>query len=153
MAQLSGSLIVDDGTIKNRHVSNNSADIIAAQKVEHVYKAFTNFDLPIGGTPSAREEIVFVASGAGTILGFHAVCDDTGTSADVSFDLKKNGTTTLTGAINITNADSDGEVKDGTLSGTSFVADDIFSIALTTSSTTGMTGPFAWAEFEEDAPA
>lgn len=153
MSQLTGTLIVDDGVIKNRHISNQSADIIAAQKVEHIYKMGTNFDLAIAATPVAREEIVWVASGEGTILGFHALCNDTGTSADVDFDLKKNGTTCLSAAINVTNSDSDGAVKDGTLSVTSFVADDIFSIQLSTTTTTGMQGPFAWAEFEEDAPA
>lgn len=131
--------------------SINSSTKIDADKLQHLYKASTNFALAIGATPANYEEMVFVASTAGTIRGFHATLNDTGTSTDIDFQCKKNGTTVLSGDVNFTHSDADGAVKDGTLSVTSFVADDIISIQCTVTSSTGAQGPFAWVELEENA--
>lgn len=124
---------------------------IDADKLEHLYKVGTNFDLAIGGTPAAREEIVFVASGSATIRGFHCLLNDTGTTTDVDFDLKINGVSALSAVVNVTNADSDRAVKDGALTTTELVADDVVSIELATTTTTGAQGPFAWVEIDEGA--
>ncbi|MCA9052977.1 MAG: hypothetical protein KDA75_04025 [Planctomycetaceae bacterium] len=137
------------GFLTSEHVSDQTD--IDADKLEHLYKPGTNFDLAIGGTPATREELVWVASTSGTIRSFHCLLADTGTSTDCTFDLKKNGTTCLSGTVQITHSDSDGAVKDGTLSVTSFEADDRISISLTATSTTGAQGPFAWVEVQETA--
>lgn len=149
MARMNGTLVIDEGAIENRHVSNSTT--LDADKMQHIQRCGTGFDLAIGGTPAAREEIVFVATTAGTVRGFHALLNDTGTSTSVTFDLKKNGTTMLSSVITITHSTSDKAVQDGTLSGTSFVADDILSIALAVSSSTGAQGPYAWVAIEENA--
>lgn len=145
-----GTLTLPTGCITDDTISNTAA--IASAKLQHVYKCGTNFDLAVGGTPATREETVFVASGAGTIRGFHFMLTDTGTSTSIAWDLKKNGTTVLSGTGSSTHSDTDGQVKDGTLSVTTFVADDRFTIVMTVSSATGAVGPFAWGEFEEAAP-
>ena len=147
MARFSGTLTMDSGSILDATIS--SATRIDADKMQHVYKPGTGFALAIGGTPAAREEIVFVADQSGTIRSFHALCNATGSAASVTFDLKKNGTTCLSSVITITNAQTSGQTYDGTLSVTTFAAGDIFSIALAVSSSTGMTGPYAWAAIEE----
>lgn len=152
MAQFTGTIQHDDGSIKNRHYSNQAADILDADKVQHVYKAGTCLGFAVGATPTTREEIIWVADGAGTIRGFHCLLNDTGTSTDVDFDLQKNGTTVLSAVATVTHSESDGEVVDGTLSVTTFVAGDIFSIAMTVNSSTGAQGPYAWADLEENAP-
>jgi len=145
-----GTLTLPTGIVTDDAVSNTAA--LDADKLQHVYKAGSNFDLAVGGTPVTREETVFVASTAGTIRGFHFTLTDTGTSTSIAWDLKKNGTTVLTGTGSSTHSDTDRQVKDGTLSVTTFVADDHFTIVMTVTSATGAVGPFAWAEFEESAP-
>jgi len=145
-----GTLTLATGSVLNEAISSSTE--IDADKLQHVYKAGTNFDLPIGSTPAAREEIVFVASQTGTIRGFSALLNDTGTSTDVDFDLKVNGSTVLTGVVNITNSDSDGSVQAGSISSAALAADDIVSISLAVTSSTGAQGPFAWVDIEESAP-
>jgi hypothetical protein len=104
----------------------------------------------IGGTPTTREEIVYVASQAGTVRGFAALLNETGTSSSITFDLKKNGVTMLSSVVTITNATADRAVTAGTLSVTSFAADDVLSISMAVSSSTGAQGPFAFIELEEN---
>ncbi len=144
-----GNIVIDSGEIKNASVSSTVGDEIDADKLQHVYQAGTNFGIAIGSAPSAKHEIVHVASYAGTIRGFHAVLNDTGSSTSVTFDLKKNGTTVLSSPITITHSIADKAVQDGTLSSTTFAADDIISIDLAVSSSTGAQGPYAFAVLEE----
>ncbi len=148
MARLSGTLSLDAGSIIESNISSSTR--IDADKMQHVYKPWTNFATAIGSAPSTREEMVFVATQTGTIRGFHAVCNDTGSSSSMTFDLKKNGTTCLSSVITITDSTTDKQTQDGTLSVTSFVAGDILSIAITVSSSTGVQGAFAWADVEEN---
>ena len=148
MARLIGSLQLDAGSVEDQHISSSTK--IDADKAQHLYRAWTNFALAIGATPVAREEIVHVCEVAGTIRQFGALCNDTGTSASVTFDLKKNGATVLSSVVTITNATADKAVVDGTLSSTTVAVGDILSIALAVSSSTGMQGPFAWCTIEEN---
>lgn len=143
-----GQFVLDAGSVTNEMISSSTA--IDNDKLQHYEQRGTNFGFVIGGTPTAREEIVFVAPAAGSVrtTGFHACLNDTGTSTDVTFDLKKNGTTMLSGTINITHGDADKAVKDGTLSVTSFVADDIISISMAVVASTGAQGPYAWVDLE-----
>lgn len=142
-----GTLTLPTGQVEDEHVSNSTE--IDADKLQHLHKAGTNFDLAVGGTPATREETVFVASAAGAVRGFHATLTDTGTTTAIAFDLKKNGTTVLSGTVDFTHGDSDREVKSGTVTGVAFAAGDHFTIAMTVTSSTGALGPFAWAEFDE----
>lgn len=144
-----GTIQMPSGAITNDNISGDSGAEIDADKLQHVYKPGTNFDLAIGGTPATREEIVFVASTAGTIRAFHALLNDTGTSTSVSFDLKVNGSSVLSATVDITHSTSDRDVVDGTISSPSLAVGDVVSIAMTATSTTGAQGPFAWAEIEE----
>lgn len=152
MARITGSINLDAGTVENRHVAEDAA--IDASKVKHSYSPGTGFALAIGGTPATREEIVHVANSAGTVRGFHAMLNDTGTTTNIDFDLKKNGVSILSAAVNIVHGDADRLVKDGVLSGVVLAADDVLSIAMTVTSATGAQGPFAWVTLEENsAPA
>ena len=144
-----GELTLPSGILRDEDVASNAA--IGVEKLQHEYKPGTNFDLPIASTPVAREEIVFVADNDGTIRGFHAILNDTGTTTDVDFDLKVNGSSVLTGVINITDVNSDRQVVDGVLSTTTFSADDVISISLAVTTSTGAQGPFAWVDLEEAA--
>ena len=96
-----GTLTIPTGAIIDGDV-NAQADI-SVGKLRHLHKAGTNFDLGITGTPGSREELVYVATSAGTIRAFSAMLNDTGTSTDIDFTLKKNGVSIMTADINITN--------------------------------------------------
>ncbi len=135
--------------IGNDQVKTDAA--IEATKVEHMQKVGTNFATAIGGTPATREEVVFVASKACSLKAFHCLLNDTGTTTNIDFDLKKNGTTVLSSVVNITQATTDKAVQDGTLtaSPTSLAVDDIISISMAVTSSTGAQGAYAWAEIEE----
>lgn len=146
-----GTINLPSGLIKDTDISDSAA--IDADKMQHVYKHGTNFALAIAGTPVAREEIVIAVSVAGTIRGFHALLNDTGTTTDVDFDLKKDGVSILSSVVNFTNADADRLVKDGTLSSTTVAPGDVISIELIVTTSTAAQGPYAWVEIEEnDAP-
>lgn len=143
-----GEIVLPAGTIKDQDISSSAA--IDADKMQHAYKCGTNFDLAIGATPVAREEIVFTSSGTGTIRGFHALLNDTGTSTNIDFDLKVNGTTVLSSVVNVTHSDADRLVKDGTISSSALTTDDVVSIEIAVTSSTGAQGPFAWVDIEEN---
>jgi hypothetical protein len=144
-----GIVKLSAGVIIDQHIKSSAG--IDADKMQHVHKGYTNFGLEYNAAPAAKVFVVYTATAAGTIRGFHCGCYDTGTSSSITFDLKKNGTTCLSGVVTITHAETDRVTYDGTLSVTTFVADDVFTIHLAQSSTTGMTGPYAWADFEENA--
>lgn len=143
-----GTFALDAGQILDQHIGTSAA--IDADKMQHVYRAGTNFGFVIGGTPTTREELVFVASGAGTIRGFHCLLVADGSSTSIAFDCKKNGVSVLSSAVTITSSTGDGAVQDGTISSATFAADDRISISMTVSSSTGAQGPFAWVDIEEN---
>lgn len=127
----------------------DSANPASLDKARHLHKPGTHFALAIGATPVAREEIVFVAKGAASIRNFNALLNDTGTSTDVDFDLKVNGVSVLSAAVNITHGDTDRSTQTGTVTSPDLVAGDVVSIELAVTSTTGAQGPFAWVEIDE----
>lgn len=154
MAKLTGTLILDSGSVRNEHVSNASADRITTDKQVHVHRAGTNFAVAIGGTPATREEIVYTASAAATVRLFRAMLNVDGSSTSITFDLKKNGVSILSSVITVTDSTGNRVIQDGTLSSTTLAADDVLSISMTVSSSTGASGPWAevWVE-ESGTPA
>ena len=146
-----GAFVLGTSTVGNDQVKASSGDEIDADKLEHLHKAGTNFELAIGATPVVGEYIVGVVEGTGGILrGFHCLLNDTGTSTDIDFDVNVNGTTALTGVVNIVHGTGDRVVVDGTLSTTTLAVGDVISIEIATvTSSTGAQGPFAWVEWTE----
>lgn len=144
-------------TLPNNSITSDMIDGLTpvdTDKLEHIHYPMTNFDLPIGSVPVAREEIVWVQSVAGTLRGFHCLLDDTGTSTNVDFDIKINGVTAMSGgAVNVTHADSDRQVKDGALTTPALAVDDVVSISIAVTSSTGAKGPFAWCVIDQAAAA
>lgn len=144
-----GALGLPAGAVLDANVG--AAANIDADKLEHLYKPGTNFGLDSDATPTAQTKTVFVASGACTIRSFHCVLTDSGTNTNVDFDLLINGVTALSAVVNYVHGDGDGTVKDGTLSTTTLAADDLVTIDLAVTSSTGAQGPYAWLELTEGA--
>jgi hypothetical protein len=148
MARVTGTITFETSDISNDAIS--ATTLLDNDKLQHLYKASTNFDLAIGATPVARHEIVYTADKTGTIRNFNCLCNDTGTAASVTFDLKKNGSSVLSSVVTVTNATSDRAVVAGTITTSTIAIGDVISIELAVSSSTGMQGPFAWAVIEEN---
>lgn len=150
MSRFTGTLTLDDGQITDAKIATGAN--IDSDKLQHLHKPFTNFALASGATPVARSEVAYVCkAAAATVRGFHALLYDTGTSTSCTFDLKKNGSTMLTGVITIAHTDADRAVLDATMASTALVAGDVLTMVLAVSSATGATGPYAWAEIDETA--
>lgn len=60
--------------------------------------------------------------------------------ATVTVDVKKNGTTILSAPISFADTDSDGDIKDGTISVDDFVADDVITFVFTATAGGGSVG-------------
>jgi hypothetical protein len=150
MGAVNGTISLNAGSIGNQHISGAAADTLAASKMQHVFKAHTNFGTKIGDTPVTAEVIVFIASGAGSILLFRAGLNATGTGTSITFDLKKNGLSVLAAPITVTNANTNRQVLVATITSPSFAANDVFSVALSVGTSTGAQGPFATLETVEN---
>ncbi len=150
MAQVAGTLSLNAGAVTDQLYSSASGDVLTAAKMQHVYKALTALGFAIGGTPTTREEVIYVASGTGTVLFFKAGLVATGSASSMTFDLKKNGSSILTSVITVTNANSNRQIQDASISSASFSDEDVFSISLTVSTSTGAQGPICFAEFREN---
>lgn len=135
---LTDSLIVYP--ILNADVSTGAN--ISASKLQQHKKVSSDFGLDADDTPVAKTKVVYVAQQAATLTTFRAMCVDTGTSADVTFELKKNGTTVLTAGVNITNSLTDNTMYAGTITDSAVSAGDVLTVELTVSSSTGMLGPY-----------
>lgn len=138
-----------DGVLKPAMWSSLAGDVFPANKMEILRHVICNFDLANTATPVARIEVVYAAGAAGTINKFAALLYDTGTSTDVDFVLLKNGSTLMASDLTITHGTSDRVVVEGSLTSTSYVAGDVFTVQLVVNSSTGAQGPFCWVEFLE----
>lgn len=144
-----GNLTLDAGSVTDQHISSGAA--LDADKMQHVHKVCCNFGLEYDDTPAAAVFVVYVASSAGTVRDVGAGLYDTGTSTDITFDLKKNGTSILSSTIQVTHGDADRAVVGGTINTPTFADGDVFTAHLATSSTTGAQGPFLTVAFEENS--
>lgn len=134
------------GIITDREVNNTDGNQINESKLCHVYKRTENFDLQRTATPTAQDIILFQADKSGKLGDtLSASLDDTGTATDVTFDVKKNGTTVLTGMIHVLHTDADRVQKTGTFASAAAQAyapgDTISAVVVVSGGTTGAKGP------------
>jgi hypothetical protein len=115
---------------------------ISASKVQQHKMISSDFGLDPDDTPAAKTKLVYVAQQSATLTTFRAMLADTGTSTDVSFDLKKNGTTVLTATVDITNSETDNTMYAGTITTTGLSSGDVLTVELSITSSTGALGPY-----------
>ena len=148
MASINGaSIALDPGQVRNQEISSATGDQIQYFKTQNKLKPSSRFNTAIGGTPSAFEEPVYVADGAGVILGFHAKLNAAGGSTAVVVDIKKNGTSISTGSAGISIGNTTAK-QAGTLATSTFAAGDVLSLVIS-GTFTGAQGPFAWISLYE----
>lgn len=110
-----------------------------------------------GVAATAVTKVIHVAQGPGTVTAFNAgpIVAATGDST-VTVDLKKNGTTVLTGTITLDNGDAAYSKVAGAIASSGvedYVAGDVFTVVQTVTAGTGTLpqGVFWQATFDEGA--
>lgn len=145
-----GTLALTPGTVTDTDMATGAG--VQSTKLKHQRIITTNFGFVIGDTPTTKEVIVYQAKGTVTVQGFYASLNVDGSSTSIAFDLKKNGTTILTGAVTVTHSTGDRVSVAGTIASASLVADDILSISMTVTSSTGASGANASVVLINEAP-
>lgn len=136
-----GNTVVITYPIDGSDISSAPTNLIPASAIQYPFSKTENFGKKIGDTPVTAEFLEWQANSAGQITGFHAWVETPGSSASVTIDLKKNGTTVCGGGpITLTNATTAGTRVNGSVTVPSFVAGDRFSMSMVVSSSTGMAG-------------
>jgi hypothetical protein len=110
-------------------------------------------ELSWSGTAAAATQVIHVVRGATATLrsaGAGCVVANIG-NATVTVDIKKNGTTVLTGTIGLSVSESAYDIVAGAISVTDSVAEDVFTAVVTVNAGTGTlgTGLFIVLVFDE----
>jgi hypothetical protein len=145
------------GQIVNADVSSSAAIDTGKQR----HRTHTTYCQPNGTAVVADEKAMFVAYGASSSCSVVAgkcgiqTLMSTGGSDDktVTVNVKKNGTTILTGTYEINKTKTAYTSYDLTFSSTALVAGDVVSVVITVGGSTGTQGQgvFVTLVFDEDA--
>lgn len=146
-----GGLTIPTGAVDDEAHTSASGKEVRLTALRHLHIKGTNFGSVVGGTPATAEVTIHRAATSGTIRNFRVYLTADGSSTSIAYDLKKNGTTVLSGAVTLTHSTGDGVAVAGTISSATYSAGDRFTISQTVSSSTGAQGPWAEAEFDETA--
>lgn len=131
----------------------SSTAAITADMIYYVFSEQHDFNLSNTATPVSATVHIKWCNSAGVITGVHARVVTPGSSASVTVDVKKNGTTILSSPITLTNSSTANTRYDGTVSVSTFNADDYITAVLTVSSSTGMQGVAVWVNgYETSKP-
>lgn len=146
-----GEALLPTSSVVPNNIAAGGTDVIDATKVSTRQRA--TYAQSIGSASVDDTKTIYVANGAGTVVKFSAgvivVCSG---AATITFDLKKNGTTCLTGVITIDNTHTARQVVNGTLSGgaIAFSAGDVFEVIVDATAGGGTVGQGAFARLVVD---
>lgn len=122
---------------------------IASAKLNHLHTK--TYSQP-NTTATAETQVLHVAKGAGSVVRFEAgsIAIAVG-AATCTIDLKKNGTTVLSGVITLDSSNVAYTPEAGTISSADYVAGDVFTIVTTATAGGGTipTGLYCSAAFDE----
>lgn len=160
-ARIEGDMYVA-GTLSSRYLTAPAGSIgnaeieslaeIEQSKLEHQHRA--TYSQP-NTTATTETRTLLVAYAAGTVLDVRAGCVGANVgAATVTFDVKKNGTTVLTGVITVSSSHAAYEDVAGTVVGSpTYVQGDVFTVVITATAGGGTlgTGAFVALTVKEDA--
>lgn len=147
LVKLEGNLRIQN--LVNADVASDAE--VGAEKLDHQYQPC----YAQSGTAAAATLAMHVVQGATAVL--HAVKVGSIVAAigdsTVTVDIKKNGTTVLSGTVQLDNANTAYVVESGSLSVTTAVAGDVYTAVVTVSAGTGTlpTGLFIELKIREKA--
>ena len=127
---------------------------VEASKLQHQHQPVAVLTDHATDAAAGKREVLHVVRGAtAQVIAFRAGCTVAATSTGTcSVDLKKNGTTMLSGTITINSGVAAFDLVTGTLSSTDLVAGDVLEAHITAASgSTLPRGIFAQAVIREDA--
>ena len=123
-----------NGSIGNNQVG--SADPIDASKLKHQYLA--RLVQPSGSSATAVTQAVHHAHAAGSVVGVEVGAVVAATGADtVTVDVKKNGTTVLSGVVTLDSSTAAYAAVLGAVAVTAYAAGDTFTAVVTPAHSTG----------------
>lgn len=144
-------MVLADNTVTNAKVAGDAA--IAESKLKHLHHR--QFAQP-NTAAAAVTQVVHEARAAGSLLAVRAgsIAAAIGDST-VTVDLRKNGSTVLSGTIQLDSSNTAYISEAGGVAGAAYVAGDVFTVVITVSAGTGTlpTGVFVTALFGEAFPA
>lgn len=145
-----GTLVIPDSAVGDQQF--NAADPLTAAKQQHQY--VEKFTQASGSNAAAETRVVHHAHAGGTVAAVHvgSVVAATGNST-VTVDVKKNGTTILSSTIVLDNGNTAYVSEAGTVSVSSYIAGDTFTVVVSVSAGSGTLpqGLFVAVVFREDA--
>jgi hypothetical protein len=139
-----GGLVVSGGAFSapSASIGNSqikSDDQVDAEKLEHQHRIV--LAQVHGSAASAERRPVHVAIGAGQIQAVKAGCVVACTgNAAITVDVKKNGTTVLTGTITVDSGDAAYALVAGTVASAAYVAGDVLEVVVTVAAGSGVLG-------------
>ena len=137
------TVVLSSGCVSNSNVSASAG--IVASKLEHQYQPI--YAQESATTAASEVRTLFIARGAGSLTSFNVgnivACIG---GATIVFDLKKNGTTVLSGTVTINNSHTARQQVAGTISSASFISGDVFELHITASAGGGTLGKGAFAQ-------
>jgi len=141
--RVSGENFIPDGSLKPRSWSTQSGDEMPiSQQVNPIDLVF-DFGTDLAASPPASAAwLVFSPRAAGKITGFDALINDNGTSTDIDFILRKNGTEQMASDLTLTHSSTEDTWTAGSLDGgeISFSQDDRIEIEIVNTAETGALG-------------
>ncbi len=147
-----GSFNLPAGAVDNAAVIAGAA--ITADKLQHSHRA--NYAQASGTTAAADTRVIYTVHGATGVIQaakFGAITPAIG-AATVTIDVKKNGTTVLTGTIGLSSAQAARALVAGTIAGAgTVVAGDVLEIVMTVAAGGGTLplGVFGYVDIFEAA--
>lgn len=117
----------------------DAANPLAAVNQEHQHqRVFTQVH---GSAATTERRVIHVARGDGSVVAVRAgvVVACVG-AATIVIDVKKNGTTIMSSTITLDNTNTAYAIESGSVSVTSYVADDVFEVTVTATAGGGTLG-------------
>lgn len=138
-----GGISLPTNTITADGQVQAGANIGGAKTVARMRRGYANESAT---TAVTETRVIHVSHATGILIGLKCglIVANVG-AATVTFDLKKNGSSILTGVVSFSSADAARAVKDGTLSVTTAVVGDIFEVTITATAGGGTLGKGAFA--------
>lgn len=135
------STTITSGTVVNGDIANGAG--ISASKLQHQHVMMADWGYAdTDGTVAIEDHTIFIASAAAEIREVKVWLVDSGTNTDIDFDLEINGSSCLTGDINVVHGTGDQTAVTGTISSGTLVAGDYVTCVIkTVTQNTGATGP------------
>lgn len=124
---------------------------ISVRKLQQQQRVTTDFGKDRTDAVATSSKTVHVCTSGGILYQFGVMCAESGTTADLDFDLLVNGVSVLTSAVNFVSGTGDDTIQSGVITSSAVNAGDVISISLTANTVGGSQGPYARVYIDQAA--